>query len=74
MALAYFVEQRVEYIVLEVRHLRQRGIVCWKIKSGDWMVDLTQLCTHTRQVGIGGRYDPTNFIKAPAVSVITSIR
>lgn len=26
------------------------------------------------QVGIGGRYDPTNFIEAPAVSVITSIR
>lgn len=37
-------------------------------------MDLTHFWTHTRQVGIGGRYDPTNFIEAPAVSVITSIR
>ncbi len=41
LALAYFVEQRVEYVVLEV--------------------------------GIGGRYDPTNFIAAPGVCVVTSV-
>lgn len=32
------------------------------------------LMTHMLQVGIGGRYDPTNFIETPAVSVVTSIR
>ena len=41
VALAWFVEQRVEYIILEV--------------------------------GIGGRYDPTNFIARPAVCVVTSV-
>jgi folylpolyglutamate synthase/dihydropteroate synthase len=41
LALAYFIEQRVEYIILEV--------------------------------GIGGRYDPTNFISHPSVCVITSV-
>ena len=41
VTLAWFVEQRVEYIILEV--------------------------------GIGGRYDPTNFIARPAVCVVTSV-
>lgn len=41
LALAFFIEERVEYVILEV--------------------------------GIGGRYDSTNFITEPAACVITSI-
>ena len=41
IALLYFVEQRVDYAILEV--------------------------------GVGGRYDPTNFVESPAVTIITSI-